>query len=138
MKSEQSLLLRFIWSVIIAISFFYLINEAQGCEFATDITKTDRGTWEISNDCYLEFGRALQAERLQKEQLKLQKDQIENYKALLDLSKQELSLHKDRATFWQDTAFRLDRRVAQLEKASQYERYFWVGVGVLAGWALTK
>ncbi len=104
-------------------------NALASCNPKTDIVKTGNN-YQISKDCYVEFGRLVQVEKDRKQQVKHLNESIELKDLAIDTSNKRIRI-------WQDATYKVEDRLIRLEKNTNTTKWVYFGLGILTMTAAT-
>lgn len=116
-------------SLTLAVSMLSNVAFAE-CNFATDITKNDNGSYTYTRDCHFKVGEM-------KQDLKIANEQNEKLNKALDLKDLTIVKADQRADMWMNTSFKLEDRINTIDEMRKTNQWMYFGLGVLAMFAAT-
>lgn len=120
----------FVSALLIALTFSNFA--VADCNFATDITKNDNGTYTYTKECHIAVG-------VMKRDLDSDDAQLAEYQKVIDLKDLALTKSNANSQLWMDTSFRLQDRMNSVDSLSSKNQLLTFGLGVvftgLAVWA---
>lgn len=102
------------------------------CNFKTDITKNDDGSYRYPRECHLKVGEM-------KQDNEIKDAQIADYKKAIELKDLALVKTEERADKWMNTAIKMEDKLLKVEDLQSKNNTLHFGLGVataiLAVWA---
>lgn len=104
-------------------------NALASCNPKTDIVKTGTN-YQISKDCYVEFGRLVQVEKERVRQVTHLNESIQLKDLAIDTSNKRIKI-------WQDATYKVEDRLIKLDKNTNTIKWVYFGLGILTMTAAT-
>lgn len=89
-----------------------------------EIKETDKGTFEYTLDCHVDYGKLRQNEDARKKQVDHLKKSIELKDLALDYSNKRIEI-------WQQATYKMEDRLLKIEKNNEKIKWLYFGLGVL-------
>lgn len=114
-------------NLVISLMAFCTFSQSvlADCDFSTGITKGPNKTFTYTEACHQKVGALVQDDKIKTQQL----DDLNKAITLKDLA---LKDSDQRAQDWMNTSGTLEKRVQEIDKLEETNKFLYFGLGVLA------